>query len=352
MLYSQISRQIPTIIAHINTHSLPIAPHPLAGLPLPPTFLELDLTPDSRRSPSVWSLEQPWEPFLPSSPSRRATVTLHNELAEDNQGRFILLTSVIERLIGPGSILKEVEAQVLPFLSHGTQLNIFGMWKDAAGPDSGLLLSAAQEFTNLTDLHSHLKQRFSSKQCTLEEVEHLNHHIDSLEAIDQYAIRVALDVCALLGGVELPTWPICIDFAGSWLEEANCNMADAPASYISQCWARDCERWGAPCWLEAPRRHYSRLDITPIARPTGDRSTEALHQQWLQKCPPNEVKKVYIPTIVRSVDWSSPSCTLPSPETWKAVKMKIQLLLDDDMSAPLMFNSFNWEMGQLLDKGI
>jgi hypothetical protein len=237
-------------------------------------------------------------------------------------------------------------------LSNGTQLDIFGTWKDAAGPDSHLLLSAAQESTNLTDLCSRLKWHFSSKERTLEEAEHLNHGIDSLEAIDQYAVRVALDACALLGRVELLTWPVCIDFAGSWLEEVNRNMADEPASYISQCQARDCERWGVPCWLGAPRHHYSRLDITPIVRPTGDHSAEALHQQWLQKCPPNHVKKVYIPTIVQSVDRSSPSCALPSPEAWKAVKTKIQLLLDDDVSAPLVFNSFNQEMGRLLDKGI
>jgi hypothetical protein len=352
VVYSRISHQIPTIIAHINTRNLPIAPRPLAGLPLSRTFPELDLTPDSRRSPSVWSLQRPWEPFLPSSPSRRATITPHNQLARDSQGRFFLLTSAIESLTGPGSVLKEVESRVLPFLSNGTQLDIFGTWKDAAGPDSHLLLSAAREFTNVTDLRSRLNRRFSSKERALEEAEPLNHGIDSLEAIDQYAVRVALDACALLGGVELPTWPVCVDFAGSWLEEANPNMADKPASYISQCRARDCERWGVPCWLEAPRRHYSRLDVTPIARPTGDRGAEALHQQWLRKCPPDQVKKVYIPTIVRSVDRSSPSCALPSPEAWKAVKTKIQLLLDDDASAPLAFNSFNREMGQLLDKGI
>ena len=34
------------------------------------------------------------------------------------------------------------------------------------------------------------------------------------------------------------------------------------------------------------------------------------------------------------------------------MKTKIQLLLDDNASAPLTFNSFNQEMGQLLDKGI
>jgi hypothetical protein len=351
-VYSQISHQIPTIITHINTRNLPIAPHPLAGLPLSRMFPELDLTPDSRRSPTVWSLQRPWEPFLPSSPSRHATITPHNELAEDSQGGFILLTSTIERLIGPGSILKEVESRVLPFLSNGTQLDIFGTWKDAAGLDSHLLLSAAQEFTNLTDLRSHLKRCFSSKERALEEAERLNHGIDSLEAIDQYAVWVALDACAYLGGVELPTWPICIDFAGSWLEEANRNMADEPTSYISQCWARDCERWGVPCWLGAPRRHYSCLDVMPIAHPTGDCSAEALHQQWLQKCPRNHVKKVYIPTIVQSVDRSSPSCALPSPEAWKVVKTKIQLLLDNDVSAPLAFNSFNQEMGRLLDKGI
>ena len=96
-----------------------------------------------------------------------------------------------------------------------------------------------------------------------------------------YAVRVALDACALLGGVELPTWPASINFAGTWLEEAKRNLTDKPASYISQCQARDCERWGVPCWVESPRGHYSRLDVTLFAHPTSDRKAEGLHQQWL-----------------------------------------------------------------------
>ena len=349
--YDQIYRQIPTILAHTNALDLPIPPRPLAG-PVPRTFPEFDLTRRSRRSPSIWCLQRPWDPFLPSSTSARASIVPRDELAESDEGGFILLKFTVHRLVGPGSALKEVESRVLPFLSNLTQLDIFGTWKDAAGPDSRLLLNMAQDLTNLRDLQSRLQRRFSSKDRAMQEVERLNRGIDTLEAIDQYAVRVALDACALLGGVELPTWPASIDFAGVWLEEAKRNLVDEPASYISQCRARDCERWGVPCWIETPRHHYSRFDVTPLARPTGDRKAEGLHQQWLQQCPPHKIAKAYIPTTTHSVDRSSPLCPLPSPEAWKAVKLKIQLLLDPDASTPLVFDRFNREMGRLLGEGI
>ena len=350
--YDRIYLQIPTIIVHTNTGDLPIPPRPLAGLPLPRTFPEFDRTSHPRHSPSMWSLHRPWDPFLPSSMSRRAHIIPRTELAENNHGGFNILWFAVERLVRPGSALKEVESRVLPFLRALTRLDIFGTWKDEAGPDSHLLLNTAEELTNLTDLQSRLKRNFSSKDRALEEVERLNHGIDSLEAIDQYAVRVTLDACALLGGVELPTWPASIEFAGSWLEEPKRNLTDQPVFYISQCRARDCERWGVPCWVESPKRHYSRLEVTPFVLPTSDRKAEGLHQQWLQRCPPDKVRKAYIPTTPQSVDRSPPDCPLPSPETWDAVKLKIRLLLDPDASAPLVFQNFNREMGWLLGEGI
>jgi hypothetical protein len=348
----RVYHQIPTIILHTNSGNLPTPPRPLAGGPLPRTFPEFDHTPNPRRSPSTLSLRRPWEPFLPASMPRRVHVIPNRDLAASNRGGIIFFPAAIQRLLGPGSVLKEVESRVLPFLRILTRLNVFGTWKDDKGPDGELLLNMADELTNLTDLQSRLKRSFSSKDRALEEVERLNHSLDSLEAIDQYALRVALDACALLGGVELPTWPSSVEFAGTWLEESKRNVAAVPASYISQCRARDLERWGIPCWLESPRRQYSRLEATKFGLPTGDRQAESNHQKRLQHCPRPNVRTVHMPVVTQAVTLSLPECPLPSPETWDAVKSKIPLLLDPDVSVPLIFQNFNREMGQLLGEGV
>ena len=170
--------------------------------------------------------------------------------------------------------------------------------------------------------------------------------------IDQYAVRVVLDVCALLGGVELPTWPASIEFAGIWLEESKRNLAELPTAYISQCRARDLERWGVPCWIESPRRHYSRLEATKFDMLTGDRQAEGRHQKWLQQCPPKGIQPVYIPVAVQAVILPLPNCSLPLHECWDVVKLKILLLLDPDVSAPLIFQSFSREMGRGKDPKI
>jgi hypothetical protein len=349
--YDRVYHQMPTIILHANSRTLPTPPRPLAG-PLPRTFPEFDRTPSPRRSPSKWCLRRPWEPFLPAKISKRVHVAPNEGLAASSHGGIILLPATVRKHLGPGSALKDVESHVLPFLRILTRLNVFGTWKDDKGPESELLLNMADELTNLTDLQSRLTRTFSSVDRALEEVERLNHGLDSLEAIDQYAVRVALDACALLGGVELPTWPASIEFAGVWLEESKRNLAELPASYISQCRARDLERWGVPCWIETPRRHYSRLEGMKFAMPTGDRQAEGRHQKWLQKCPPGLIQTVYIPVVVQPVILPLPDCPLPSHECWDAVKSKILLLLDSDVSTPLIFQNFSREMGRLLGEGI
>ena len=349
--YDTVYHQIPTIILHANSHDLPTPPRPLAGS-LPRTFPEFDLTPNPRRCPSKLSLRRPWEPFLPGTMSRRLHIAPNRGLVANVRGGITFLPTTIRRLLGPGSALKEVESRVLPFLRTLTRLNIFGTWKDDKGPDSELLLNMAHELTNLTDLQSRLTRSFSSEDRALEEVERLDHSLDSLEAIDRYAVRVALDACALLGGVELPTWPASLEFAGAWLEESKRNLAELPVSYISQCRARDLERWGVPCWIESPRRHYSRLEATKFALPTGDRQAERHHQSWLQQCPPAKIQTVYIPVAVQAIILPLPDCPLPSSECWDAVKSKILLLLDADVSAPLIFQDFSREMGRLLGEGV
>ena len=349
--FDRVYHQIPTIIVHANSRELPTPPRPLAGS-LPRTFPEFDRTPYPRRSPSKWSLRRPWEPFLPATISNRVHVALNKDLVASGRGGIVLRPAAIQKYLGPGSVLKEVESHVLPFLRNITRLNILGTWKDEKGPESELLLNTADELTNLSDLQSCLTRTFSSVDRALEEVERLNHGLDSLEAIDRYAVRVALDACALLGGVELPTWPASIEFTGVWLEESKRNLAELPASYISQCRARDMERWGVPCWVESPRRHYSRLEATKFAMPTADRQAEGRHQKWLQQCPPQKIQTVYIPVAVQAVILPLPDCPLPSHESWDAVKSKIRLLLDPDVSIPLIFQNFSREMGQLLGEGI
>ena len=349
--YPRVYHQIPTIILHTNSRDLPTPPRPLAG-PLPPTFPEFDRTPNPRRCPPKFSLRRPWEPFLPAAASGRVHVTRSRDFVGNNHGGIVFLPATIRRLLGPGSALKEVESRVLRFLRILTRLDVFGTWKDDKGPDSELLLNMADELTNLTDLQSRLKRSFSSEDRALEEVTRLNHGLDTLEAIDSYAVRVALDACALLGGVELPTWPASIEFTGVWLEESKRNLAELPASYISQCRARDLERWGVPCWVESPRRHYGRLEAEKFAMPTGDRQAEGHHQKWLQQCPPANIRMVHIPVAQQAVVLSLPDCPLPSPERWEAVKSKILQLLDADETAPLIFQNFSREMGRLLGEGI
>lgn len=349
--FERVYHQVPTIIMHVNSGNLPIPPRPLAG-PLPRTFPEYDRTPNPRRSAPKLALRRPWEPLLSATMPRHVDITPHRDLASNNHGGVIFHPTSIQQLLGPSSVMKSVESRVLPFVRSLTRLDVFGAWKDDKGPDSELLLNMADELTNPTDLQSRLKQSFSTADRALEEAERLNHSIDSLEAIDQYAVRVALDACALLGGVELPTWPASPQFTGAWVEEPKRNLIDSPATYISQCRARDLERWGIPCWVESPRRQYSRLEASKFGMPTADRQAEGRHQKWLQRCPPAKIQMVHIPVATQAATLPPLDCPLPLLERWEAVKSKILLLLQPDVDTPLTFEDFSHEIGRLLGEGI
>ena len=130
--YDRVYHQIPTIILHANSHDLPTPPQPLAGS-LPCIFPEFDLTPHPHCCPSKLSLHWPWEPFLPGTMSRHIHTAPNQGLVANVHGRIVFLLATIQRLLGPGSALKEVKSCVLPFLRTLTQLNIFGTWKDDKG---------------------------------------------------------------------------------------------------------------------------------------------------------------------------------------------------------------------------
>lgn len=349
---SRIYRQVPTVIGHINTANLPLPPRPLAGRSIDRTFSTPNEPTPTRRSPSVWTLSRPWDAFLAASTVEHVTVDITRELAARNRGGWCFTGSVVDRLIGPGSVLKHVESRVLPFVRALTPLNIFGVWVDETGLDPSRLLTTLEDMTNPTNLKSQLRQNFRSPERALEYIQQLNHAVDVLEAIDHYAVRVALDACALLGGVELPNWPPSVEFTGTWLEEVKRENVNDPTRYISQCRARDFERWGVPCWIESPRAQYSRLDATADALPTRDREAERRHQRMLQNVPRSHVDTIHIPCIVQPINRTVSAAPLLSPEAWVHLKTAIQLLLDTTANNSLLFHDFSSQMEMLLGQSI
>lgn len=348
----RIYRQVPTIIGHINAADLPLPPRPLAGKYAGQTFSTPNDPSLARRPPSILSLSRPWDPFLTASPIPRVTVNMNQELARRGNGTCYFVRHVVDRLIGPGSVLKAIETIVLPFVAALTPLNVFGVWIDENGSNPSSLLSAIEEMTNRTTLKAQLGQQFRSEERAATQIERFNHMLDVLDAIDHYAVRMALDACALLGGVELPTWPPSIQFAGTWIEEFRQGSAIDPAQYIGRCRAKDLERWGVPCWMESPRSMYVRLESTPEALPTRDREAERRHQWKLQNIPRDRVENVYIPCVVRPVKQTAVAGGLPSIEAWADIKSAIKPLIGTAGSASPSFYDFSCQMDRLLGQAI
>lgn len=342
--------QIPTAIFHINTGDLPLPPRPLAALPMPTFFTETPEFPHVRRSPAPWSFPTPWEPFRSAMVIEHVRVDARNEITDYGNGYAFLRPSV-DRMIGPTSELKNVERRVLPFLRSLTNLSILGTWVDETGPRTDALVNAAESMTNYRDLNIRFHRRVQRRNQLFDEVARLNRHIDALEAMERYAVRVALDACALLGGVELPTWPASTELAGVWLQEAKRDIVQKPKYYVAQCRARDLERWGVPCWIETARREHARLDAARDGYRIADPMRERRYQQALQSTRAKRVD-VYIPTLVKSAPPRPSAHAIPSAEDWAEVKSLVLLLLSSTEDRRLSFNAFSCKMERLLGKAI
>src|ERR1700733_705008 len=102
------------------------------------------------------------------------------------------------------------------------------------------------------------------KDALLDNIAQAADNVRQVDAILQVLRRVALDICALIGAVELPSWDSSSQLAGVVL------YSHLFPKYGKKRLAEiaTLERWGVPIWIAERCEQYWRLELDASSRPS------------------------------------------------------------------------------------
>jgi hypothetical protein len=132
----------------------------------------------------------------------------------------------------------------------------------------------------LTDLehYRNILRGPQRKDALLDNIAQAADNIREVDAILRVLRRVALDLCAFIGAVELPSWDSLPQLAGVVLYSHKFpKYGGAKLAEIATL-----ERWGVPIWMAERCEQRSRLELDASSRPSSDHlDREKIHQQKL-----------------------------------------------------------------------
>jgi len=182
----------------------------------------------------------------------------------------------IERAAGDkspyGLYMAAVRAKVLRFFDAGIGMPVPALgalhrpWMERVA----LILTDVAHYRTLL----HGRQR---KDALLETIAQAADNIRQVNAILRVLRRVALDLCAFIGAVELPYWDSSPELAGIVLyshkfpEYGHRKLAEIATL----------ERWGIPIWIVERCEQHSRLELDASSRPSSHPGMEKMYQERL-----------------------------------------------------------------------
>ncbi|KAF8295710.1 hypothetical protein DL93DRAFT_786234 [Clavulina sp. PMI_390] len=182
-------------------------------------------------------------------------------LAPDTAARVQLLFSVFQEH-EIAFAMAMAEAQVLVYVSVQAQTD-----PDLRRPHPLLQgmadLMTAGDITELLEFTSH-----DSRDV----IRHLNEWYAKYARASAQADAVllhAIDVCATLGGMELPRWPPCSKWRGAYFPASLLPLGTTQSNTVHAILRliRRYERWGVPLWLFIANETHTRFDYDPVGDP-------------------------------------------------------------------------------------
>jgi hypothetical protein len=190
-----------------------------------------------------------------------------------------------ERIMGMNSSLKQLFRHVQTTVSHLCRAEILPSHRETT-----VILKHESEVY----LEKLLQSRMiaESENYHHETVGEIERRIGELRGHIRYCLLVSLDACAVLGGMELPTWPvqdlaIGTIFDGS--DGTHTEVHDSTLSASAQAFALTLERWGVPHWrVEYGEKRFAVCRSCP---PLLDHAAEHALQQEIRSRAQTNVSK-------------------------------------------------------------
>lgn len=210
----------------------------------------------------------------------------------DRQTFYFLPEPEIERAAGEGSAyagyMGKASAKIEKYLEAGITMPVtdYGKlqrsWMERRARDCS---NTARYRSRLRGLHRKEDLKARVAEATL--------NVRVIDAVLRVFRRVALDLCALIGAVELPTWRAHGDLAGIVLYSGQIEGFSVEQHEQISLF----ERWGVPLWIAERCEQSSRYELDASSRPElGKPAKEKLHQQKLAEAQAVglEVKETYL----------------------------------------------------------
>ena len=277
--YPIIYRQFPIHITQVNTTKEVRVEHLNFSTPLPP--LEPSIC---TMAPHPIGLDIDSHPYYSYFLTQRLPIVLHppsenNFICSDTE--MVILYALPETEIQCaagnksqyGLYMATAQARAQRFFDAGIGMPV---------PVLGALHCPFMEcmVLQLTDLEHYrsLLRSPQRKDALLDNIAQATENVRQVDAILRVLWWVALDLCAFIGAIELPSWDPSPELAGMVLyshkfpEYGNVQLAEIATL----------ECWGVPIWIAEQSEECWRLELDASSRPSSDHSDlEEMHQQKL-----------------------------------------------------------------------
>lgn len=361
-----IYRKTPLSITSSNTETRRGSDPPFSLDTTMPAFVYHDIQQEtvSARLPEVFSPDwkkETWRALRAESNIadssqvglvKNQSYAVNNETAEDLLNTFRHFHETIMKFVSELGRLHILEPQTLR--KHGDERS-----KIVPHP----VITHMYETMHQSVLDTLLDADFPSVADTVDALNRYYSRVADAIAIADFALLYALDVCAMLGGVELPHWPPCdrwqgaqYDLRGVPLEGVG--LSENHAHILAEI--RMLERWGAPIWTFQENQDCSRYDYDRGGLPNANEYEEGLLQARLKNIWDNAgpgVTKITCVDIVKRVHTKGTHQVVePSYRTAQtslldrgavthgvrcSVQTSILRLLDHSSSSQIKFNEFS-----------
>ncbi|KAF8342106.1 uncharacterized protein EI90DRAFT_3115980 [Cantharellus anzutake] len=149
-----------------------------------------------------------------------------------------------ERIMGTQSVLSQLLHRVQSTVSHLCCTEILPKHRETMA----ILKPESEAY-----LQKLLQARMIAQSETYhhETVGEIERQIGELQGHFRYCLLISLDACAILGGNELPTWPLQEEAIGTIFDGSDgtrTEVHDSSLSASAQAYALTLERWGVPHW--------------------------------------------------------------------------------------------------------
>jgi hypothetical protein len=309
----------------------------------------------ARALPRDIQLTAPWLPLLPAHPA--VPISVADQLHALDSGGMRLAGDCLRYLTGVGSPLAELRSRILPFVRAVTNAKTFRLISDHPGMSGSSVFSVAEFCSSVDIARSRLSRIYHTAAEAEEDVRTLFKQMETAQAAADFAMLEALDMCAILGGRELPNWAPNAAYVGARLGPGVEMGSVTDERFVKQARARKLERWGVPLWCKVPRAVTVdfRLDVMAGGRPVKSMpETERRYQGILSKARqtigPDRISQELIPATYHEAarPHAPASAVLPTGEKRVLLERAIRHLIDPASRVRWPYGVFNREVGALL----